>query len=285
MLYELVRQESGEIGPPSACEAIGVSRSGYWAWLHAKPRGDDPLLPRIRKLAERPRYGYRRITAELHREGITANHRRVLTLMRENGLLCKRPRFKVITTDSNHGLPVHPNLAKGLEVTSINQLWVADITYVHLSDGFAYLAVILDRFSRRCIGWQLSRNIDAQLCLGALHMAFASRKGASLAGLVHHSDQGVQYASSGYVRELENRGIRVSMSRRGNPYDNAYAESFHKTVKVEEVFVNEYEGFEDARQNIKRFIEVVYNKKRLHSALGYLPPAEFEQQVLREVLA
>jgi transposase InsO family protein len=285
MLYELVRQESGELGPPTACEAVGVSRSGYWAWQHAKPRQEDPLLPHIRRIAKQPRYGYRRVTAALRRDGMIANRKRVLTLMRENGLLCRRPRFKVITTDSDHGLPVHSNLARDVEVTAINQLWATDITYVQLSRGFAYLAVIVDVFSRRVIGWQLSRDIDTRLCLDALNMAFATRKGASLAGLVHHSDQGVQYASDEYKQALENRGIRVSMSRRGNPYDNAYVESFNKTVKVEEVYVNEYEGFEHARQNIKRFIEVVYNKKRLHSALGYLPPAEFEQQVLREVLA
>jgi len=222
---------------------------------------------------------------ELRRRKFTVNHKRVLELLRENGLLCKRKRFKIITTDSKHGLPVYPNLARGMTLTGVNQLWVADITYVQLPRGFAYLAVILDAFSRKCLGWQLSMDIDARLCLDALEMAFAQRKGASLAGLVHHSDQGVQYASILYTNALLAEGVSISMSRKGNPYDNAKAESFMKTFKVEEVYVNEYASFQDAKENVKKFIEVVYNKKRLHSSLGYLPPAEFEQQVLNEVRA
>lgn len=286
MFYELIQSNAGQLGPPGACQVVGVSRSGYWAWLQSKPKEPDPLLKEIRSIvAEFNGYGYRRVTAELGRRHITANHKRVQELMRENGLACKRKRFRVVTTDSNHGLPVYPNLAKGLELTGINQLWVADITYVQLPRGFAYLAVVLDAYSRKCLGWQLSRDIDARLCLDALEAAFADRKGLSLAGLVHHSDQGVQYASNDYTALLKSRGIAISMSRKGNPYDNAKAESFMKTFKVEEVYVSEYESFNDALKNIQRFIEVVYNKKRLHSSLGYLPPAEYEQQVLKKVRA
>ena len=185
-----------------------------------------------------------------------------------------------MTTDSKHGLPVYPNLAKSLVLTGLNQLWVSDITYVQLLHGFVYLAVVLDAFSRKCLGWQLSRSIDARLCLDALEMAFDSRKAMSLAGLIHHSDQGVQYASNDYVDALHARGVQISMSRKGNPYDNAKAESFMKTFKVEEVYVSEYESFQDAVENIQRFLEVVYNKKRLHSSIGYLPPAEYEAQLL-----
>lgn len=286
VVYELVQNNSGELGLHEACQAAGVSRSGYWAWLQAKPREPEPLLGEIRRIVgEFNGYGYRRVTAELRRRNFTVNHKRVLELLRENGLSCKRKRFKIITTDSNHGLPVYPNLAKVLEVTGVNQLWVADITYVQLPRGFAYLAVVLDAFSRKCLGWQLSRNIDAKLCLDALNSAFDERKGTSLAGLVHHSDQGVQYASNDYTNALSEKGVRISMSRKGNPYDNAKAESFMKTFKVEEVYVSEYESFQDAFENIERFIEVVYNEKRLHSSIGYLPPAEFEQRILNEVRA
>jgi len=285
MFYELVKENAGQLCLPQACHAVGVSRSGYWSWLHNEPAHPDSLLQEIRQLAKLPRYGYRRITAALHRKGFTANHKRVLSLMRENSLLCKRKRFKITTTDSNHGLPVFPNLAKGLEVVRLNQLWVADITYIHLVREFIYLAVVLDVFSRKCVGWQLSRNIDARLCSDALRMAFKERQGMPLEGLIHHSDQGVQYASTEYVDALREQGVLVSMSRRGNPYDNAFAESFMNTLKAEEVYVNEYESFKDALTNIQRFIEVVYNKKRLHSSIGYQPPVEFEQQVLMEVVA
>lgn len=284
VLYELVQSNAGQLRPPEVCRAVGVSKSGYWAWLQAKPQEPDPLVKEIRRIVtDFHGYGYRRVTVALG-DGV-ANHKRVLALMRENGLLCKRKRFRIVTTDSNHGLPVYPNFAKELELTGLNQLWVADITYVKLPNGFAYLAVVLDAYSRKCLGWQLSRNIDAKLCVDALEAAFAERKGTSLAGLVHHSDQGVQYASNDYTQALEDKDIRISMSRKGNPYDNAKAESFFKTFKVEEVYVSEYESFNDALENIQHFIEVVYNKKRLHSSLGYKPPAEYEQQILKEVRA
>lgn len=285
VLYEIVKTSGQDLGSSRACAALGVSRNWYDAWLGHAPEPPDPLVQEIRTIARMPQYGYRRVTAALHRKGIAANHKRVLAVMRENGLLCKRKRFKVVTTDSKHGLPVYPNLAKGMALTGLNQLWAADITYVQLPRGFAYLAMILDAFSRRCLGWQLSLYIDERLCLDALEAAFAHRKGTSLAGLAHHSDQGVQYASNEYVQALKDRGIRISMSRRGNPYDNAKAESFMKTFKVEEVYVSEYASFQDAKENIRKFIEVVYNKKRLHSSLGYLPPAEYEQQILMEVHA
>ena len=285
VLYEIVAAGSGDLGTAKACEALGVSRSWYDAWLNHAPEPPDPLVHKIRIIAKQPRYGYRRVTAALLRKGIVVNHKRVLALMRENGLLCKRKRFKVVTTDSKHDLQVYLNLAKEMTLTGLNQLWVADITYVQLPRGFAYLAVVLDAFSRKVLGWQLSRTIDAQLCLDALRMAFAERKGSNIAGLVHHSDQGIQYASNEYTQALKDRGLIISMSRRGNPYDNAEMESFNKTLKVEEVYLSEYESFFDAKKNIKKFIEVVYNNKRLHSSLGYLPPAEFEQQDLREVQA
>lgn len=283
VLYELAQSNKS---PPSACQALGVSRSGYWAWRNAKPNEPEPVIGQIRGIvAEFNGYGYRRVTAELRRRKLVVNHKKVQQIMRENGLCCRKKRFKILTTDSKHGLPVYPNLAKDLELTGINQLWVADITYVQLLRGFVYLAVILDAYSRKCLGWQLSRGIDARLCLDALQMAFDERKGMRLEGLVHHSDQGVQYASDDYTDALHTQGVQISMSRKGNPYDNAKAESFMKTFKVEEVYVSEYESFGDALENIQRFIEVVYNRKRLHSSIGYLPPAEYEEQLLMEVHA
>jgi transposase InsO family protein len=205
------------------------------------------------------------------------NHKRVLRIMREDNLLCLRRRSFVRTTNSNHGLRVYPNLAKDLKLTGLNQLWVADITYIRLLHEFVYLAVILDAYSRRVIGWALSRTLEADLAVEALRMAI--RRGRVEPGLVHHSDRGVQYASLAYIELLDEHKIKPSMSRRGNPYDNAKAESFMKTLKYEEVHRSEYRDLADARRQIGRFIESVYNQKRLHSALGYLPPAEFEQKV------
>lgn len=222
-----------------------------------------------------PSYGYRRITVQLQRDGVLVNHKRVLRLMREDNLLCLRKRRFVVTTDSAHGLPVYPNLVPTLTVTGLNQLWLSDITYVRLLHEFIYLAVILDGFSRRCIGWALSRRLDASLTIAALQQALGHRTVGL--GLVHHSDRGVQYASQRYTELLKAHGIQISMSRRGNPYDNAFAESFIKTLKYEEVHLNDYESFANAYASIERFLEDVYNHKRLHSALGYRPPAEFEQ--------
>jgi transposase InsO family protein len=236
------------------------------------------LRDAIQKIAiEMPAYGYRRITAELGRRKWVVNRKRVLRIMREDNLLCLRRRAFVRTTDSDHKLRVYPNLAKDLEVSGLNQLWAADITYIRLQEEFVYLAVILDSFSRRVIGWALGRTLESSLAVEALRMAING--GRVEPGLVHHSDRGSQYASRAYADLLKDRGIRISMSRRGNPYDNAQAESFMKTLKYEEVYRSEYRDMGDARRGIRRFIESVYNHKRLHSALGYLPPIEFERNV------
>ena len=180
---------------------------------------------------------------------------------------------------------MYPNRTKNLKVTRLNQVWVADITYIGLQNEFVYLAVVMDRFSRKCIGWALSRQIDTQLCLDALKKALRSRKRLGLNGLIHHSDQGVQYASNDYIALLEKYGVKPSMSAKGYAYDNAHCESFIKTVKYNEVFLNEYLDFNDAYNNIKKFIEEVYNKKRLHSAIGYKPPAKFEREILKKIVA
>lgn len=291
MIYGIIRQERGELGLAPACSAMGVSRNHYADWLKQPqaimPDQDDvALVESIRAIVDEfPRYGYRRVTKELERRGACANHKKVLEIMRKRGFLCKRRRFRICTTDSKHELRTYPNLAKDLQILRLNQLWVADITYVGLQRESVYLATVMDVFSRMCIGWQLSRNINAQLCLDALQTAFDARNGIDLKELTHHSDQGVQYASKEYTTMLEQHGIRISMSRKGNPYDNAYAESLFKTIKYEEVYLTEYENFDDAYRNIKNFIEEVYNTKRLHSGIGYLPPAEFEQKILSTILS
>jgi putative transposase len=228
-------------------------------------------------------YGYRPITEELHRRGVIVNHKRVLRLLRADNLLCLRQRAYVTTTDSNHKLTVYPNLVRELVLSNINQLWVADITYIRLKREFIYLAVLLDAFSRRCIGWALSRQINTQLALAALRMALQTR--TIQPGLVHHSDQGVQYASYEYVAVLHRHDIQISMSRTGNPYDNAQAERFMRTLKQEEVYLNDYETFPEVRTSVRHFIESVYNRKRLHSAIGYLPPVEFEASLSSPILS
>jgi len=229
----------------------------------------------MQKIAvEFPAYGYRRMTAELRKRGFDINHKRVLRMMREDNLLCVRRRKFMVTTDSCHNLPVYPNLAGGMSPTGINQLWVADITYIRLQTEFVYLAVVLDAFSRRVIGWALGRTLEAELAVVALRMALLERQPPT--GLVHHSDRGVQYASQEYTALLKEHQAQISMSRKGNPYDNAACESFMKTLKYEEVYRNEYRDYQEACSCIGDFLERVYNQKRLHSALGYLPPAEFE---------
>ena len=274
-----------------AARLLGVSRPGYYKWLcnrdGLKPR--EELDWRLREEVQRialdfPRYGYRRIKVELGNRGFRTSARKVLGLMRMDNLLCVRKRYRLCTTDSNHGMPVYENLARGLHVTGINQLWVADITYIHLPREFVYLAVILDVYSRRCLGWMLSRRIDTELVLGALHKALETR-GFDPEGLIHHSDQGVQYASREYVECLNEHGIRVSMSRRGNPYDNAFAETFMKTLKYEEVYLNEYDTYREALENIERFIDEVYNQKRLHSSIGYRSPIEYEKTLNTNIVA
>jgi putative transposase len=224
-----------------------------------------------------PAYGYRRVHAELRRHGWTVNHKRILRLMRADNLLCLRRRKFILTTDSKHSLPVYPNLADAMVPTDIDQLWVADITYIRLQVEFVYLAVLLDAFSRRCIGWALQRSLEAALVLEALRMALTQRRPRP--GLVHHSDRGVQYAARDYTAQLEQHGIRISMSRRATPYDNAQAESFIKTLKYEEVYRTEYGNLEEARTAIAEFLEKIYNQERLHSALGYRPPLEFERSL------
>jgi transposase InsO family protein len=236
------------------------------------------LRDQIQKIALTfPAYGYRRITEELDRRGYLFNHKRVLRLMRQDNLLCLRKKSFLRTTDSAHPFPVFANVAATLTPTAVNQLWVADITYVRLHSEFIYLAVVLDAYSRRVVGWALGRSLEAELALTALRMALAARRPPP--GLVHHSDRGVQYACSAYVTLLAEYGIRGSMSRKGNPYDNAYAESFMKTLKYEEVYRNEYTDLADATASIGEFIEKIYNRQRLHSALGYRPPTEFERAV------
>ncbi len=267
---------SGQIS--RLCAAVGLSRATFYRYRDpGEPvHTDIEMRDQMQRIAlEFPAYGYRRITAQLRRDGVVVNRKRVLRLMREDNLLCLRHRRFLATTDADHGFPVYPNLVPSLTLTGINQLWVADITYVRLPRDFIYLAVILDVFSRRCVGWALGRHLDATLTVAALRHALAER--AVGPGLVHHSDRGVQYASHAYTGLLADRSISISMSRRGNPYDNAYAESFIKTLKYEEVYLNDYETLAEARASIDHFLREVYNEKRLHSALGYLPPVEFEQ--------
>jgi len=275
---------SKEIPVVSGCRCLNIGRRTYYSWQQKNDNkvADNILKSAIHDIAlEYPKYGYRRITAELHRNGNIVNHKKVLRIMHEENLLCRpKKKFRITTTDSNHNYPVYPNLARGITLTGINQLWVSDITYIHLLNEHVYLAVIIDVYSRKCIGWALSRRIDAELVLSALDKAIEERKHFNLQGLIHHSDQGVQYACNEYVNLLEELGIRISMSRKGNPYDNAFAESFMKTLKAEEVYLKEYKTFDEAYNNIKQFIEVVYNKKRLHSSIGYKPPIEFEKEVL-----
>jgi putative transposase len=264
------------------CQMTGLSRAGFYRWR--VPRLSAPVEMEIRdqmqKVAlESPAYGYRRITAELQQCGFAVNHKRVLRMMREDNLLCVRGRAFVVTTDSRHNLPIYSNLARELKPTAINQLWIADITYIRLRAEFVYLAVVLDAFSRRVIGWALGRTLEASLAVAALRMALMERKPPS--GLVHHSDRGVQYASLDYTEMLKQHQATISMSRKGNPYDNAACESFMKTLKYEEVYRNEYRDFDDARASIGEFLERVYNRKRLHSALGYVPPAEFENGAMQ----
>lgn len=265
------------------CTNKTVSRATYYRLDNQNIQSlDVNLKPIIQEIAlEFPFYGYRRITKELRNRGNNVNHKKVLKVMRSENLLCRRKKaFKPVTTQSNHNLKTYPNLIKNLKVTGLNQVWVSDITYVHLINEFVYLAVILDLFSRKCIGWHLSRDIDSCLTLTALNNAISARQKFIFSNLIHHSDRGVQYASDDYVKLLKDFEIQISMSGSGNPYDNAFAESFMKTLKVEEVYINEYENFDDALKNIKRFIEDVYNEKRLHSSIGYLPPNKFEREVL-----
>ena len=261
------------------CQTVGVPRAGYYRFLKREERvyRDMNLRDQIQRIAiEMRSYGSPRITAEVSkRTNSRINHKRVERIMREDNLLCVRRRKFVRTTDSNHQLPIYQNLTRGLELTGVDQLWVSDITYIRLHSEFVYLAVILDRFSRRVIGWELGRSLAVELALSALRMALAARRVKP--GMIHHSDRGSQYASNEYTGLLKEHGILISMSGRGNPYDNAAAESFIKTLKYEEVYQDEYRNLAHARAQIGNFLEKVYNQKRLHSALGYRSPAEFER--------
>lgn len=266
---------------------IGLSLSSFYykppVDSRAKVVTDADLRDRIEAIqAEFPRYGYRRVKRHLLLfEGLRVNEKRVRRVMREYGLLAEiKKAFVARTTDSDHGLPVYPNLVKGREVNGPNEIWVADLTYIRITSCFVYLAVILDLFSRKVIGWAIAKSLHKEIGLEALKMALATRHPDP--GCIHHSDRGVQYASGAYVDLLKSHGLRVSMSRKGNPYDNAFAESFMKTLKYEEVLLQDYETYADVIERVPYFIEDVYNKKRLHSALGYLPPEMFEQQMIQK---
>ncbi len=271
----------GSLSIERMCQMVPVSRRGFYRSLKEQQPVEEEMEVRsaIQQIAleHRRRYGYRRITAELHRRGMPVNHKRVARIMREDNLLgMQRERF-VVTTNSNHKLEIYLNLASRMKLTGINQLWVADITYIRLKAEFVYLAVILDGFSRKVVGWALDRTLAIRLTIGALEQATERRQPEP--GLVHHSDRGLQYASEEYVKVLENNRVIPSMSRPANPYDNASCESFMKTLKREEIYANKYDDLENLRANIEEFIEQYYNRLRLHSALGYRSPEEFEQQI------
>ena len=260
------------------CRLFTVDRSWYLERQAAsvEPPPDEVAL---RDAIERivlafPGYGYRRVTAQLQRDQIRVNHKRVLRIMREEMLLCQLKRHWVATTNSNHANRIYPNLLTARTIDRLNAAWVADITYIHLPDAFIYLAAILDAFSRKCIGWHLSRTIDTDLALAALEMAVAARR--IQPGLIHHSDRGVQYTSHAYLTRLQSIGAQISMAGKGNPYENAQAERFFRTLKTEEVTLKAYQTFQEAHANVAQFIDEVYNTKRLHSRLGYRPPTEFE---------
>jgi putative transposase len=263
------------------CRLAGVSRAGFYRHWQAEEPVEEEMEVRsaIEEIAleHRRRYGYRRIQVELEKRGLRVNHKRILRIQREDDLLGIQPRRFVRTTDSEHELEVYWNLARHLQLTGINQLWVADITYIRLGREFVYLAVILDAFSRKAVGRALGRSLGSELTMAALERALAERQPRP--GLVHHSDRGVQYASREYVQRLRQHGIEISMSRAGNPYDNARCESFIKTLKKEEIYCTEYRDLEHLKANLEVFIEQYYNRRRLHSALNYCSPEEFERRL------
>jgi transposase InsO family protein len=270
----------GNLSIERMCELARVSRASFYRTFHKHEPTEEALEVRsaIQQIAieHRRRYGYRRICAELRRRGMRVNHKRVMRMMAEDNLLAVQPKSFVVTTNSDHELEVYLNLASRMRLTGINQLWVADITYIRLRREFVYLAVILDGFSRKVVGWELDRTLAVRLPLTALEQAIAERKPRP--GLVHHSDRGLQYASGEYVRVLHQHQMIPSMSRPANPYDNASCESFIKTLKREEIYANRYEDLGHMRVNIEEFIEQYYNRLRLHSALGYRSPEEFERE-------
>ena len=269
----------GSLSIERMCQLAGVSRAGFYRSLHQRAPVEEEMEVRsmIQQIAveHRRRYGYRRISAELRRRGMLVNHKRVLRILRTDNLLGVQPRRFVVTTDSHHRFEVYLNLASRMKLTGINQLWVADITYLRLKNEFVYLAVVLDAFSRKVVGWALDRTLAARLPITALQQAMAQRQPPP--GLVHHSDRGVQYACGDYAQVLQRHQMIPSMSRPANPYDNASCESFLKTLKREEIYANEYRDLDHLFANIEAFIEQYYNRCRLHSALGYRPPEEFER--------
>jgi len=277
MIYQLIQTDTCRLSIRQRCKIAKVSASAYYAWCtHADVESsEDRLLEQVRQILEEfTGYGYRRVTKELNRRGVMVNKKLIQRFMQQHHLQRKQKRRFVCTTNSNHGLSVYPNRIREMVIEQPDRVWAADITYVRLVRGFVYVAVLLDLFSRRVIGWALSRSLHARLTVEALQMALRTR--TVQPGLIHHSDRGVQYACEEYVRILQHQGIAISMSRKGNPYDNAKLESFMKTLKTEEVYLNEYETEQAARNNIGRFIETIYNNKRLHSSLGYCSPDEFE---------
>jgi putative transposase len=260
------------------CELTGVSRASFYRdWEQKAPgEAETALRDAVQQTALAHRgYGYRRITPLLQRGGFVVGEEKVRRLMRDDNLLAVRRRKFVVTTDSNHRFRVHPNLAETMELSGVNQLWVADITYIRLRGEFVFLAVVLDAYSRKVIGWELGRTLETKLPLAALEAAIASRQPKP--GLVHHSDRGTQYASNDYVKRLESSGAHLSMSRPARPWENGKCESFLKTLKREEIDARRYGSFAELRQHLEEFIEQIYNKVRLHSALGYSSPNEFEQ--------
>jgi putative transposase len=271
--------QQGEINIELLCSRAGVSRCGYYRFLQDKAPDIEEMelrdLIQTIFLENRSNYGYRRICNDLRIRGRAVNHKRVARLMREDNLLAIQPKLFMTTTDSAHDFPVALNLARRMSVTGINQLWIADITYIRLAGEFVFLAVILDSYSRKVVGWSLGRSLKASLAIEALNHAIAQRKPPP--GLVHHSDRGIQYACGDYAKILEAHAITPSMSRPGNPYDNAQCESFMRTLKREEVNAGYYRNLEHLRENLSEFIEQYYNKCRLHSALGYRSPDTFEQ--------
>ncbi len=261
------------------CYLVSVSRAGYYRHLMEKAPDEAEMAMRSTMqevvLAHHRRYGYRRVTAELHRRGMVVNHKRVLRMMRNDNLLAVRFRKFILTTESQHEYPVSLNLAARMTLTGINQLWVADLTYIRLKTEYVFLAVVIDRYSRKAIGWSLDRTLAARVAVAALQQAIANRNPPP--GVVHHSDQGIQYACGDYVDVLKANHMVASMSRPANPYDNAACESFMKTLKQEEIYCNQYRDFDDLSAHLDEFIGTYYNQLRLHSALGYRTPEEFER--------